>query len=109
MIASLSGKLGQKVFLRARVQTSRATGNKMVFLILRQRIDTVQGLVLAEEGKISRPMIKWVAALPDESIVLVEGVVDKPIEEVKSTTVGDVEIKISQVKLSVDIAFRDCR
>lgn len=97
-IPSLSGKVGETVLLRARIQTSRATGNKMVFLNLRQRIDTVQGLLMAEEGKVSRPMIKWVAGLPDESIVLVEGVVDQAKEEVKSASVKDVEIKISQVR-----------
>lgn len=73
----------------------------MVFLNLRQRIDTVQALLIAEEGKVSRPMIKWTAGLPDESIVLVEGTVDKPKEEVKSATVKTVEIKISQVSHSV--------
>ena len=94
--------------LRARIQTSRPTGNKMVFLMLRQRIDTVQGLVLAEEGKVSRPMIKWVASLPDESIVVIEGVVDKPKEEVKSATVKDVEIKISQVNQISDASLQYC-
>ncbi|KAL5519319.1 DPS1_1 [Sanghuangporus vaninii] len=98
-IASLPDKLGQNVLLRARIQTSRATGNKMVFLNLRQRVDTVQALLVAEEGKVSRPMIKWTAGLPDESIVLVEGTVDKPVEEVKSATVKIVEIKISQIHL----------
>ncbi|KAI5121826.1 hypothetical protein M0805_003260 [Coniferiporia weirii] len=98
-IATLSGKVGQNVFIRARIQTSRATGNKMVFLMLRQKIDTVQGILTVEEEKVSRPMVKWVAGLPDESIVLVEGVVDKPKEEIKSATVKDVEIKISQIHL----------
>ncbi|KAH8119816.1 aspartyl-tRNA synthetase [Phellopilus nigrolimitatus] len=98
-IASLSEKLGQNVLLRARIQTSRAQGNKMVFLHLRQKIDTVQGLLVAEDGKISRPMVKWTAGLPDESIVLVEGIVEKPKEEIKSTTVKDVEVHINQIHL----------
>ncbi|THH11584.1 hypothetical protein EW145_g538 [Phellinidium pouzarii] len=98
-VALLSEKVGENVLIRARIQTSRATGNKMVFLMLRQKIDTIQGILTVDEESVSRPMVKWVAGLPDESIVLVEGVVDKPKEEIKSATVKDVEIKISQIHL----------
>lgn len=69
----------------------------MVFLMLRQKIDTVQALLTVEEGKVSKRMVKWTSGLPDESIVLVEGLVEEPKEEVKSATVGGVEIKITQV------------
>ena len=65
--------------------------------MLRQKIDTVQALLTVEEGKVSKRMVKWASGLADESIVLVEGVVEEPKEEVKSATVGDVEIKITQV------------
>lgn len=70
----------------------------MVFLVLRQKIDTVQAILTVEEEKVSKRMVKWASGLPDESIVLVEGIVDEPKEEVKSVTVGDVEIKITQVR-----------
>lgn len=71
----------------------------MVFLNLRQRIDTVQGLLIVAEGKVSKQMVKWAGSLADESIVLVEGVVKKLSEPVKSCTVGDVEIHITQVRI----------
>jgi aspartyl-tRNA synthetase len=97
-IASLNPDMdGQTVLLRARVHTSRAQGNKMVFFNLRQRMDTVQALLLVQEGKVSKQMAKWAASLGMESIVLVEGVVKKSPEIIKSATVGDVEIHISQV------------
>ena len=88
---------GETVLLRARVQTSRAQGNKMVFLVLRQRIDSVQALLTVAPEKVSKQMAKWTAGLQDESIVLVEGVVKKSPEIIKSATVGDVELHISQV------------
>ena len=97
-IANLSAKDdGQPVLLRARVQTSRAQGSKMVFLNLRQRTDTVQALISVTPEKISKQMVKWAASLADESIVLVEGIVKKTPELIKSATVGDVEIHIEQV------------
>lgn len=84
------------MLIRARVQTSRGQGNK-VFLSLRQRTDTVQALVIIAEGKISKQMVRWVAGLQDESIVLVEGTVTVPPGVIKSATIGDVEIHVDQV------------
>lgn len=69
----------------------------MVFLNLRQRTDSVQALLVVAEGKVSKQMVKWAAGLSDESIVLIEGVVEKTAEPIKSPTVSDAEIKVSKV------------
>ena len=69
----------------------------MVFLNLRQRIDSVQALVTVTPEKVSKQMVKWVASLGSESIVLVEGVVKTAPEEIKSATVGDIEVHINKV------------
>ncbi|EPT04273.1 hypothetical protein FOMPIDRAFT_1014148 [Fomitopsis schrenkii] len=99
-IASLTPDAdGTQVFLRARVQTSRAQGSKMVFFNLRQRIDSIQALLTVSPGKVSKQMAKWAAGLAMESIVLVEGTVKKTPEPIKSATVQDVEIHISQIHL----------
>ncbi|KAF8640837.1 hypothetical protein AX17_000486 [Amanita inopinata Kibby_2008] len=105
-IFSLSSRVDEAVLLRARVQTSRAQGNKMVFLSLRQRLDTVQALLLVTPEKVSKQMVKWAAGLADESIVLVEGIVRKAPEPIKSATISDVEVHISQLHLISGIEGR---
>lgn len=108
---------GETVFFRARVHTTRAQGlyddefcvfntynflyetAKMVFLSFRQRLDTIQALISADPNKISKQMLKWVSSLEAESIVLVEGTVQKTEAEVKSTSVKDCEIIISKVRV----------
>jgi nondiscriminating aspartyl-tRNA synthetase len=97
---------GETVLLRARVQTSRAQGNKMVFLNLRQRTDSVQALLLVTPEKVSKQMVKWAAGISDESIVLVEGVVKKSPEPIKSASVDDVEVHVSQLHLISGIEGR---
>jgi len=42
-------------------------------------------------------MFKWASTIVDESIDLVEGTIQLPKEVIKSATVGNVEILISQV------------
>ncbi|TFK41105.1 hypothetical protein BDQ12DRAFT_678906 [Crucibulum laeve] len=98
-IASLSSRAGETVLLRARVHTSRAQGNKMVFLNLRQRTDSVQALLVVTPDKVSKQMVKWAAGLAVESIVLVEGVVEKTQELIKSASVSDVEVHVSHIYL----------
>ncbi|KAI0067676.1 aspartyl-tRNA synthetase [Artomyces pyxidatus] len=98
-IADLSPALdGQTVTLRARVHTLRAQA-KMVFINLRQRIDSVQSILALEDGKVSKLMIKWASGLVDESIVLVEGIVKTAPEEIKSASIGNVEIHITRIYL----------
>ena len=98
-IASLTPDMdGTQVFLRARVQTSRAQGSKMVFLNLRQRTDSVQALLSVAPEKVSKQMAKWAAGLAIESIVLAEGVVRKSPEPIKSATVQDAELHLTQVR-----------
>ncbi|KAH6917332.1 aspartate-tRNA ligase [Coprinopsis sp. MPI-PUGE-AT-0042] len=98
-ISTLNDRVGQNVLFRARVHTSRAQGNKMVFLNLRQRTDSVQGLLVVSQGKVSKQMVKWTAGIATESIVLVEGTVEKVQEPIKSASVSDVEVHISKIYL----------
>ncbi|KAI5474364.1 asparaginyl-trna synthetase [Pseudohyphozyma bogoriensis] len=88
---------GEKVTFRARLQTSRAQGAKMVFLVFRQQSSTIQALVQVEKELVSKKMVNFCEKINPESIVLVEGTVQKPLEEVKSCTVSDAEIKISKI------------
>ena len=69
----------------------------MVFLNLRQRIDSIQALLVLTPEKVSKHMLKWAAGLQTESIVLAEGVVKKSPEPIKSATVSDVELHLTQV------------
>lgn len=100
-IRTFSGRVGETVLFRARVHNSRAQGNKMCFLNLRQRTDSVQALLVVTPEKVSKQMVKWAAGLATESIVLVEGVVEKVQEPIKSASVSDVEVHINTVRCSI--------
>ncbi|KAF9324390.1 aspartate--tRNA ligase dps1 [Podila minutissima] len=92
-----AARAGEKVWIRARVQTSRPTGNKMCFFQFRQNSSTIQGLVVFDDTAISKQMVKFAQNISSESIVLVEGTIAKPLEPVKSCTVQDAEIMITQL------------
>ncbi|KAG1870036.1 hypothetical protein F4604DRAFT_1773243 [Suillus subluteus] len=106
-IATLSAKNdSEHVLLRARIQTSRLQSNKMAFLSLRQRTDTIQAMLAVNDKQVSKQMVKWAASLSDESIVLVHGTVVKSPESIKSCSIDDVEIHVSELWLVAGVEGR---
>lgn len=88
-------KIGEKVWLRGRVHTSRIKPT-FGFIVLRRGLYTVQCVVLTE-GPNAVPMdcLKFVQKIPMESIVDVYGEVVKG--EVKSVTQGKIEIQVKKI------------
>lgn len=96
-----AAKDGEEVLIRARVLNTRQQGATMVFITLRQQLSSIQALlkVNKDEGSsaISKQMVKWAGSVLPESIVLVRGVIKKTPEPIKSATVQDAELHISQI------------
>lgn len=82
------------VLVRARVQSSRPQGN-LAFIVLRQQFSTIQ-IIGQKSEKISKQMIKFMAKIPNESIVDVTGVIVKPEKPVESCS-QKVEIIVSTI------------
>eukprot|EP00980_Cylindrotheca_fusiformis_P022248 scaffold9153_cov121-Cylindrotheca_fusiformis.AAC.12 len=84
---------GQKVLVRGYLQTSRGVG-KGVFVLLRSTLYTVQGVAF-QNDTVSQGMVKYIASLPVESVVDMEGIVTVPENPVDSATQKMVEIQIT--------------
>ncbi|CAO3684574.1 unnamed protein product [Rhizopus stolonifer] len=97
---------GESVTVRVRVQTSRATGGKMCFFVFRQGVSTIQGIITVNEKTISKQMVKFCVGITPESIVVVQGKIVKPVEEVKSCTVSCAELSIEKIHVVSDVQVR---
>ncbi|CAD6502090.1 BgTH12-02331 [Blumeria graminis f. sp. triticale] len=93
--------VGSIVKLRAWIQNSRMQGARMAFVELREESNwTAQGVVASNnEGSVSKQMVKWIGGLKLESFILLEAVVKKPLEPVKSCKVHGVELHLVKVYL----------
>ncbi|XP_070175500.1 aspartate--tRNA ligase, cytoplasmic-like isoform X2 [Littorina saxatilis] len=85
----------KKVWVRARLHTSRAKG-KQCFFVLRQQKWTVQALS-AVGDRVSKQMVKFIAGITKESIIDVEGFVRKVGQKIESCSQQDVELHAEQV------------
>jgi hypothetical protein len=93
--------VGQEVLFRARVHHLRNMSQKLMFMIFRQQITTIQGVIAEEVGAISPVMIHWAEHLRVGSVVLVKGVVQMPGFPIKSATNHVIEIKVTELKVIV--------
>lgn len=90
--------VGQKVWVRARVSTSRAVG-KGVFLLLRQQVHTVQAIVWTKAGAVPKAMVKFATSIPLESIVDIQAKVTVPNAPIASATVKGLELVVSEIHI----------
>jgi aspartyl-tRNA synthetase len=84
------------VLVRARLANVRGKG-KSAFLVLRERTETVQAVMFADDETVSRGMVRYASAIPKESIVDVEGVLVAAKEPIASCTQSQVELKVRGV------------
>ncbi|EGF99578.1 uncharacterized protein MELLADRAFT_40205, partial [Melampsora larici-populina 98AG31] len=98
--------VGQRVRLQARVHNSRSQSAKLCFLVLRQQISTIQAILSATPDTISKQMVKFTTGISLESIVIVEGVIQKPIEGVKGCSISNAEIKLDKVYLVAEAPIK---
>lgn len=84
----------QKVLVRGNLQTVRAVG-KGVFCLLRSSLYSAQAVAF-ESKTISSGMIKYIANLPAESVVDVEGTITLPENPIESASQSLVEIQVTQ-------------
>jgi aspartyl-tRNA synthetase len=88
---------GQKVWIRGRLATSRAVG-KGVFILLRQQVNTVQGVVW-QGTNVPKGMVKYTASIPLESIIDIQAEIVKEETEIQSATVKFLELRISEIHI----------
>jgi len=84
---------GKKVLMRARLHTVRLQA-KNCFLVLRQGVSTLQGIV-TQSDSIPKEMLKFIAATPVESVVDVSGTLKSVESPITSCTQSNIELHIT--------------
>ena len=93
--------LGQEITFRCRLHHVRNMGVKLVFLIFRQQLATIQGVMVEKAGEIGPLMMHWAEHLRTGSIVLVTGTLKEPDIPVKSASIHNIELQVSKLKIVV--------
>ncbi|RYP46661.1 hypothetical protein DL768_007174 [Monosporascus sp. mg162] len=95
--------IGEMIEFKARIHHIRNVSAKLAFILLRQREDTVQGVLAVREGAISEQFVRWAEHLNAESLVHVRAEVRKAPEYIKTCTIHDVEVVIESMHVLVSV------
>lgn len=92
-----SSLVGQHIWLRGRLHSSRCKG-KQAFFVIRQQHFTVQAILRVAEGTaVTKEMITFAAGISKESIIEVYGLVKQAPVKIESCSQSDVELELSQL------------
>jgi nondiscriminating aspartyl-tRNA synthetase len=97
--------VGKEVVFRARIHHLRNMSSKLVFLLLRQKLGTIQG-ILVEHGLISKYMLYWAEHLEAETVVLVKGILQEPKSkqgEVTGASIHDIEVAVHSLHVEASV------
>lgn len=93
--------VGKEISFRARIHVIRRMGPKLVFIVFRQQITTLQGVLHEEPGLVSTLMIQWAEHIRVGSIVRVKGVLKKVDIPVIGTSIHDIELHVRELQVIV--------
>lgn len=90
-------QVGERVVFRGRVHAVRHMSAKLAFIVFREGITTIQGVLRAKEGLISENMVRFAEHMRTGTIVVTKGVLKLAEQRVKLTSIHDVEIEITDL------------
>lgn len=96
-------RIEQTISFNARLHHVRSVSAKLAFILLRQQVDTVQGVLQVRERAVSENFVRWAEHLNTECLVHVRGTVRKPPEHIKTCSIHNLEILIDSMHVLVQV------
>ncbi|KAI0388092.1 aspartyl-tRNA synthetase [Hypomontagnella monticulosa] len=96
-------RIGETISFNARLHHVRSVSSKLAFVLLRQQVDTVQGVLQVREGVVSEKFVRWAEHLNAECLVHVRGTVREPPEHIKTCSIHNLEILIDSMHVLVPV------
>ncbi|KAH6618368.1 Aminoacyl-tRNA synthetase [Chaetomium sp. MPI-SDFR-AT-0129] len=97
------GHAGKEVCFIARVHHVRCMSSKLAFIIFRDQIELVQGVLAYREGVVSENFVRWAEHLTTEGYVLVRGVLQESPERIKGCSIHELEVRIDEMHSVVPV------
>lgn len=98
------GEVGQEIAFTARIHHVRSMSARLAFIVLRQQVDSIQGVLQCREGVVSEAFVRWAERLNSEGLVHVRGHIQRPVEPVVACSIHTMEVMIDSMHLAVPVA-----
>ncbi|KAK3361480.1 hypothetical protein B0T24DRAFT_109453 [Lasiosphaeria ovina] len=102
-MAASTADVGKTISFTARIHHVRPLSSKLAFIIFRDKVETIQGVLAYREGAISENFVRWAEHLNAEGIVHVEGKLQAPPEPIKGCSISNLEVLVETMHLVVPV------
>lgn len=102
-LAADPNNAGMSVSFIARLHHVRCMSSRLAFVIFRDQVDLIQGVLAYREGEISENFVRWAEHLTSEGFVHVRGKLQRPPEEIKGCSIRELEVRIDTMHLVVPV------
>ncbi|WFD45173.1 aspartate--tRNA ligase [Malassezia psittaci] len=97
--AMLDALYGESRRYRARIHVIRPVGASLMFLVLRDRGITLQTVISEKNGWVTPHMLHWARRLHTESLITVQGILQKPKDVVTGCSITHLELNVTHIYL----------
>lgn len=94
---------GTTIQIVVRLHHVRSVSSKLAFLVFRQQVDSLQGVLACRDEVVSENFVRWAEHLTTESLVRVQGTLQAPKEPVTGCSIHDVELLVDALHVLVDV------
>ncbi|OAA57548.1 Aminoacyl-tRNA synthetase, class II (D/K/N)-like protein [Niveomyces insectorum RCEF 264] len=96
-------QLGTTVRFVARLHHVRSVSAKLAFVVFRQQVDTVQGVIACRRDVVSENFVRWAERLSTECLVRVEGVLQAPKVPIHGCSIQTAELLVDAMFVLVGL------
>ncbi|CAK7198761.1 aspartate--tRNA ligase dps1 [Sporothrix eucalyptigena] len=96
-------KAGMEITVVVRLHHIRSVSSKLAFLVFRQQLDSIQGVLAVREDVVSENFVRWAEHQATESLMRVRGTLQAPKEPVTGCSIHDVELLIDTIHVLVSV------
>ncbi|KAL2142007.1 hypothetical protein VTI28DRAFT_1697 [Corynascus sepedonium] len=102
-LAADPANAGKPVSFIARIHHVRCMSSKLAFIIFRDQVELIQGVLAYRAGEISENFVRWAEHLTSEGFVHVQGTLQRPPEKIKGCSIQDLEVIIDTMHSVVPV------
>ncbi|CAK7211673.1 aspartate--tRNA ligase dps1 [Sporothrix bragantina] len=98
-----NAKLGTAITIVVRLHHVRSISSRLAFLVFRQQLDSLQGVLACRDDVVSENFVRWAEHLSTESLIRVSGTLQEPKEPVTGCSIHNIELLVDTIHVLVGV------
>ncbi|CAK7272570.1 aspartate--tRNA ligase dps1 [Sporothrix epigloea] len=98
-----NAKAGTSITIVARLHHVRSVSAKLAFVVFRQQLDSLQGVLACRDNAVSENFVRWAEHLKAECLLRISGTLQKPKEFINGCSIHNTELLVDSMHVLVSV------